>query len=123
MTNIRKAPVEVPEDHRKGNRRAFPRWKMDFEVRYQINDKWLEGEPCEIGEGGLSLFAEKLVPLDSEIFVQYRLGSEKNKESKEGWITVKSVVRHAKGNSLGVEFLNLRRQERLKILDFINLPR
>ena len=63
MTEIRKAPVEVPEDHRKGNRRAFPRWKMDFEVRYQVNDKWLDGKPCEIGEGGLSLFADKLVPL------------------------------------------------------------
>ncbi len=120
MAEIRKAPVEVPEDHRKGNRRAFPRWKMDFEVRYQVNDKWLEGKPSEIGEGGLSLFAEKLVPLESEIFVQYRLGG---KESKDGWITVKSVVRHAQDKSLGVEFLNLRRQDRLKILDFINQPR
>jgi len=120
MANIRKAPVEVPEDHRKGNRRAFPRWKMDFEVRYQVNDKWLEGKPSEIGEGGLSLFAEKLVPLESEIFVQYRLGG---KESKDGWITVKSVVRHAQDKSLGVEFLNLRRHDRLKILDFVNQPR
>ena len=120
MTDIRKTAVEVPEDHRKGNRRAFPRWKMDFEVRYQVNDKWLDGKPCEIGEGGLSLFAEKLVPLESEIFVQYRLGAG---ESKDEWITVKSIVRHAKDNSLGVEFLNLRRQDRLKILDFINLPR
>jgi hypothetical protein len=32
-------------------------------------------------------------------------------------------MRHAKDNSLGVEFLNLRRQDRLKILDFVNLPR
>ena len=120
MADTRKAPVEVPEDHRKGNRRAFPRWKMDFEVRYQVNDKWLEGKPSEIGEGGLSLFAEKLVPLESEIFVQYRLGG---KESKDGWITVKSIVRHAQDDSLGVEFLNLHRLDRLKILDFINKPR
>jgi len=120
MAEIRKSPVEVPEDHRKGNRRAFPRWKMDFEVRYQINDKWLDGKPCEIGEGGLSLLAEKLVPLESEIFVQYRLGG---KDSKDGWIVVKSVVRHAQDKSLGVEFLNLRRHDRLKILDFVNQPR
>src|SRR5436309_8698046 len=111
MADTRKAPVEVPEDHRKGNRRAFPRWKMDFGVRYQVNDKWLDAKPGEIGEGGLSFFVEKLVPLDSEIFVQYHLGMG---ERKDGWITVKSIVRHSKDGNLGVEFLNLRRQDRLK---------
>jgi c-di-GMP-binding flagellar brake protein YcgR len=120
MADTRKVPVEVPEDHRKGNRRAFPRWKMDFSVRYQPKDKWLDAQPCEIGEGGLSFFVENLVPLESEIFVQYRLGRG---ESKDEWITVKSIVRHAKDNSLGVEFLNLRRNDRLKILDFVNQPK
>ena len=107
MSHSKKAAIEVPEDHRKGNRRAFPRWKADFEVRYGMGSEMMDGIPNEIGEGGISLTVEKL----------YRLGG---KDSKDGWITVKSIVRHAVNKSLGVEFLNLRRHDRLRILDFIN---
>ncbi len=117
MSPTKKSAIEVPEDHRKGNRRAFPRWKADFEVRYGLGADMLTGQPLEIGEGGLSFTAEKLYPLESEVNIQYRLGGA---DAKDAWISVKSIVRHAVGDTLGVEFLNLRRHDRLKILDFIN---
>jgi len=114
MTLSKKTPIPVPEDNRKGNRRAFPRWQADFEVRYGLGKNLLAGKPYEIGEGGLSFHAEKMYPLESEIDIQYRLLGH------EEWVAVKSVVRHAADEKLGVEFLNLRRNDRLKILDFIN---
>ena len=117
MSPSKKVAIEVPEDHRKGNRRAFPRWKADFEVRYGVGAEMLPAKPNEIGEGGLSLIVEKLYPLESEVNIQYRLSGS---DSKDDWIKVKSIVRHAVGKSLGVEFLNLRRHDRLRILDFIN---
>ena len=117
MSHSKKVAIEVPEDHRKGNRRAFPRWKADFEVRYGMGSEMMDGIPNEIGEGGIALTVEKLYPIESEVNIQYRLGGN---DSKDGWITVKSIVRHAVNKSLGVEFLNLRRHDRLRILDFIN---
>ena len=77
----------------------------------------MAGQPLEIGEGGLSLLVEKLFPLGSDVNIQYRLGGN---DSQEDWVTVRSIVRHAVGKNLGVEFLNLRRQDRLKIVDFVN---
>jgi c-di-GMP-binding flagellar brake protein YcgR len=117
MSISKKTPIPVPEDNRKGNRRAFPRWQADFEVRYGLGKDLLVGTPFEIGEGGLSFQVEKMFPLESEVDIQYRLGRS---DSKEEWVSVRGVVRHAAEQTLGVEFLNLRRNDRLKIIDFIN---
>lgn len=102
-------------EHRTVNRRAFPRWKTLFEVRYGTAKDMQDAEPLEIGEGGLSLGTDRLLPLETELTVEYCLpGEEKN------WVKVKGIVRHSEGRKLGVEFLNLRRADRLKIIDYIS---
>src|SRR5437588_7145067 len=87
MSPAKKAPIEVPEDNRKGNRRAFPRWRADFEVRYGVGKEMLTGKSFELGEGGLSFTAEKMYPLETKIDIEYRLGGS---ESDSAWVAVKS---------------------------------
>lgn len=98
------------------NRRAFPRWPAPYEVRYLVGKSPLtEGKALEIGEGGLSFVAPEPIQRETELMVEYRLSAE-----AADWVRVKSIVRHSDGNNVGVEFLNLRRADRLKIVDFVS---
>ena len=116
MTDRRQQPGSSDAERRRSNRRAFPRWTSAFEVRYGTGRESTEGKPLEIGEGGLSFVAEKSIPLETELNVQFRLACDAHDE--KGWIKVKAIVRHSAGETLGVEFLNLLRADRLKIMDF-----
>jgi len=114
MAERRDKPEPPRVDRRiSSNRRAFPRWSAEFEVRYAAGKKMLEGKPIEIGEGGLSFFANEPIPLETELTIEFRLGGETD------WVKTKSVVRHSDQNQVGAEFLNLRRADRLRIVDFI----
>lgn len=99
------------------NRRAFPRWPLPFDLLYGKTTDRRSVEPLEIGEGGLSFRTTSLVPLDTEIHIEFRLGPH------EEWVHVKGVVRHAEGKKVGVEFLNLRMADRLRIVDFMSLKK
>lgn len=95
------------------NRRAFPRWKAEFDVRYGISGKVHHTRGCEIGEEGISFFSPAPPELSSQIDVAYRL------EENADWTEVKALVCHIDGDSVGVEFLNLRRADRMRILEFV----
>jgi len=102
------------KDRRAGNRRAYPRFVSTFEVRYsEGKDPMQTGKPLEIGEGGLSLETSDLLPLETQVNVEFKL-----EDSKE-WVKVKAVVRHSEGKKLGLEFLNLKMHDRLKIVDYM----
>ena len=110
-----KTSPAMNKEKRTGNRRAYPRIAMNFEVRFAAGQKELAaGEPLEIGEGGLSLRTRNLAPLDSEVNVEFRLGDDPK------WVKVRCVVRHSEGDKLGLEFLNLRMNDRLKIVDHLS---
>jgi hypothetical protein len=109
----RKNNYGVPVDRRSVNRRAFPRWPAQFEVCFGAGFEMTMASAIEIGEGGLSFHSENAIALESEINVEYRLEAD-------DWVKVRAVVRHVKDGKIGVEFLNLRRDDRLKILDFIS---
>jgi hypothetical protein len=99
---------------RVGNRRAYPRFSALFEVRYAENkDPMQTGKPLEISEGGLSFETQELLPLETPVTVEFKLDGAKD------WVKVKGVVRHSKGKQLGIEFLNLRISDRLKIVDLM----
>src|SRR6266481_774169 len=86
---------------RVGNRRAYPRFSAMFEVRYAENkDPMQPGKPMEISEGGLSFETQDLLPLETQVNVEFKLSGAKD------WVKVKGVVRHSKDKQLGVEFLN-----------------
>lgn len=113
MPDRRKEPVPIPNDRRSSNRRAFPRWATEFEVRFRVGSKTVVAKPVEIGEGGLSFQTDEPLKRESEIVVEYLLQGEKD------WVTVKGIVRHVDNTKIGVEFLNLRRADRLKLVDFV----
>jgi hypothetical protein len=113
----RQRTLEFQVEKRGINRRAFPRWTAPFEVRYTVSKgKAMDGKPLEIGEGGLSFVAADPIQRETEMVVEYKLSASDSSD----WVRVKSVVRHSDGNTTGVEFLNLRRADRLKIIDFVS---
>jgi hypothetical protein len=100
-------------ERRNRNRRAFPRWPAEFEVRFKNSGKTVIGTPIEIGENGLSMLVEEFPPQDVEFDLDFRL------EPADEWVAVKVMVRHIAEGRCGVEFLNLKRTDRLKIIDYV----
>ena len=107
------------------NRRAFPRWAAQFELRFGTGKEMQAAEVIEIGEGGLSFYSTEPIAPETEINIEYRLELEDGapRGKGNGWVRVKSVVRHAREGKIGVEFLNLRMSDRLQILDFITITK
>jgi hypothetical protein len=99
-------------ERRKRNRRAFPRWQLDFEVNVRLNKNWIRCRGYEIGEGGLSLASQTDLPLETEIDVQYRLDSQKT------MVNVKGIVRYLEGGRFGIEFLSLGIKDRLAVVKY-----
>lgn len=95
------------------NRRAFPRWPVPYDLIYGRVQERRSAEPLEIGEGGLSFRTSSEVKVGSEIYVEFRFGPE------EEWINVLCTVHYVEDKKVGVEFLNLRTADRLRIIDFI----
>lgn len=95
------------------NRRAFPRLTLPHEIRFGQAREMVAAEPLEIGEGGLSFSSDMALPLESLSNVEFRL------QPGDEWIKVRCVVRHSNKEKLGLEFLNLRMSDRLKIVDFM----
>jgi hypothetical protein len=96
------------------NRRAFPRWPYPFDLLYGPARERRSADPMEIGEGGLSFYTSSVLPLGSEVNVEFRLGPQ------EEWVLVRCRVCHSDGKKIGVEFLNLRMADRLRIVDFMS---
>jgi hypothetical protein len=82
-----------------------------------------EAEPIEIGEGGLSFYSEEALQKESEINIEYRLTTAAALAKGDGWVRLRAVVRHLQDGKVGVEFLNLRLSDRLKIVDFITVAK
>jgi hypothetical protein len=99
-------------EHHKRNRRAFPRWATKIEVRLSWAAESVMVQAFEISEGGLSILCERPLPLQTEIEVAYRLRTDRS------WVRVKGVARHAQGDRVGIEFLNLTMKDRLGLVEF-----
>jgi hypothetical protein len=106
---------DVPEERRTSrNRRAFPRWPAEFQVRFYVDGRLYNAQPVEIGETGLSMFVEEDLQFEREFDLEFRL-----LDLMPDWVRVKATLKHATAHRCGVEFLNLRRADRLKIIDYI----
>lgn len=114
------APMEItnyagrPTQQHSMNRRAFPRWPVPYDLLYGRARERRSAEPLEVGEGGLSFRTSSEVTIGSEIAVEFRFGPE------QAWMHVQCIVRHVDEKKVGVEFLNLRMADRLRIVDFIS---
>jgi hypothetical protein len=121
MVSVRKKPPSFVKERNDQNRRAFPRWAARFEMRFGTSTRLATAEVIEIGQGGMSFYSDEPLALECEINIEYRLDGNDLDLPRPGndWVRLKAVVRHVHGGKIGVEFLNLRRNDRLGILDFI----
>jgi hypothetical protein len=106
-----KNSVPRPERH-KPNRRAFPRWTTQIDVRLSWATESVLVQAFDISEGGLKISCDAPLPLQTEIEVAYRLLTDRS------WVRVKGVVRHVEGDRAGIEFLNLTMKDRLALVEF-----
>ncbi len=113
MKERRRVGGKISTEQRRYDRRAFPRSPAKFEVRYGNGNDLKDGIGFEIGTGGVSFAAAATLAVESEIGIHYRLTAD------DPWVKVKAVVKHSEGNKQGVEFLNLRMSNRLRIVDFV----
>jgi len=115
IVDRRKNRAATDGERRQVNRRAFPRWRTGFEVRFWLSDEKEShtASPYEVGEAGISFRCPVAMELESTLKLEFRLSEQ------EEWIKVKGVVRHVEGALKGIEFLNLSRNDRLKIIDFV----
>ena len=105
------------EKKRSTNRRAFPRWVAPFEVRVLNGKETISCEPIELGEGGLSFACNSTFEKESDINIEFRLVGA---TAPSDWIRVRAQVRHIDFGKIGVEFLNLRMADRLRVLDHVS---
>jgi hypothetical protein len=106
-----KNSVSRPERH-KPNRRAFPRWAAEIEVRLSWPAESVLVQAFDISEGGLKIACDTPLPLQTEIEIAYRLRTDRS------WVRVKGAVRHVEGDRVGIEFLNLTMKDRLALVEF-----
>ena len=112
MIDRRKSTGTGALERRKRNRRAFPRWLLDFEVRLHWDKQSVTCRGYEIGAGGLSVVCDKELPPELEIEVEYRL------DSKTPPVKVKGILRHVHSARYGIEFLNLGMKDRLALVEY-----
>jgi len=64
MKDRRESTTSSARERGKRNRRAFPRWVLDFDVRLSWESHSVTGRGYEIGAGGISLTAEREPPAE-----------------------------------------------------------
>ena len=112
MVERRKTRTTPSLERRKRNRRAFPRWLLDFDVQLRWEDRSVFCRGYEIGEGGLLVQCETGLPTEVEIDVEYCL------DDNTPPVSVKGVVRYLHGSHYGIEFLSLAMKDRLALVEF-----
>ena len=112
MIDRRKTESSSALERRKRNRRAFPRWLLDFDVHLRWKDQSVACRGYEIGAGGLSVLCDTQLPVEVEIDVEYRLAAHLAP------VRVKGSVRHVETTRWGIEFLNLGMKDRLALVEY-----
>lgn len=112
MIDRRKNPTTAALERRRRNRRAFPRWVLDFDVELQWDNQSISCRGYEISEGGLSVVCDKEIPPETEIEIKYRL------PANAAAVSVKGTVRHVERNRYGIEFLNFGMKDRLALVEY-----
>ena len=97
---------------RKRNRRAFPRWRHEFDVQVSWGAQSLACRAYEICEGGLSLSCDQSLPEGVELNLQYKL------DPQLAAVTVKGLLRNSSAGRAGIEFISLTKKDRLALVKF-----
>lgn len=93
-----------------GGKRAFPRWKVHIPVLYGVGTPTALGTVLDLCDEGLGFRGERLYRVDSVLDLELQLD--------EAAIPIKALVRRCSDGVVGVQFLNLSRTNRLRIIDY-----
>jgi hypothetical protein len=93
-----------------GQRRAFPRWKIHLPLLYGAGAPTALGTVLDLNDDGLSFRSERQYRVDSVLDLELQLD--------QTGIPVKALVRRNTDGVVGVQFLNLSRSNRLRVLDY-----
>ena len=98
-------------------RRVHPRTNANFDVRYGQGAETFDAQVCDISPTGVGLVGPKAYPIGAEIELRFR--APDNPKGGD-LITMKAKVRHAAGQRMGLEFVNVPSSDHLRIRDMIN---
>lgn len=96
------------------DRRASVRNAVTIPVIYGTPDSMLEGTVVDISAGGVGLTGPKVYPAKAEVVLQFGVVP-----GKGHLMSIKAIVRHAAGNRMGLEFVNIGAGDHRKVLDTI----
>ena len=103
-----------PSKDRSGReRRAFPRWQAAFPVLHGNEEEFEMGAAVDLSEDGLCFVGPSGYAPDCIIHLQMQVGP-----TPGDWIRVRAVVRRSDPMRTAVQFLDLARADRLRLLDW-----
>ncbi len=102
--------VLMPAQRETDEDRAFPRWLVRFPLMHGQGMATRFGLACDINDDGMGFFCSALYAVGTILSLELRIPG--------GPIHVKALVRHCGRGAIGVQFLNLSREQRLALLAF-----
>jgi PilZ domain len=93
-----------------GQKRAFPRWNVHFPLLYGVGTPTALGTVLDLSDEGLGFRSARQYRVDSVLDLELKLD--------EAAIAVKALVRRCSDGVVGVQFLNLSRSNRLRVIDY-----
>ena len=95
-------------------RRAAPRWPVDFPVQYGAGSETFHGRAADMSEGGLCFQGDDNYPAGTVIKLSmvYR-----TLEGREETIRLEAKICHRRGKTLGVQFLNVTPEQHAAIME------
>jgi PilZ domain len=102
--------VLMPAQEGKDEDRAFPRWLVRFPVMHGQGMATHFGLASDINDDGMCFLSSAQYAVDTIMSLELRI--------PDGPIEVKALVRHCGRGAIGVQFLNLSREQRLALLAF-----
>lgn len=107
-----------PAGHRSGDaeRRAFPRWQAAFPVLHGNGDEFRMGAAVDLSEDGLRFVGFCDYGKDAVIHLHMQVGP-----APSDWMRVRGIVQRCEGSHTAVQFLDLSRADRLRLLEWYRL--
>ena len=95
-------------------RRAAPRWPVDFPVVYGAGEDTYHGRAADMSEGGLCFQGDDSYPAGTVIKLSLQVHTL---EGREEPIDLQAKICHRRGQSIGAQFLNLTPEQHTAIME------
>ncbi|MFI5104950.1 MAG: PilZ domain-containing protein [Terriglobales bacterium] len=102
--------VLMPAQERKDEDRISPRWLVRFPIMHGQGMATHFGLAADVNDDGMCFLSSALYAADTIVSLELRIPG--------GPIHVKALVRYCRNGAIGVQFLNLSREQRLALLAF-----